>query len=113
VGGGLVLAGLLWQALTKNPKIFYEVFLNPTALPNLLAGESLTVSLTFFLFSIAFAAAVIVGGVLLLYGRSLTGGSVTLVFTVLGILCGGGWALGFLLAFIGGIIGLVSKPKAG
>ncbi|HID17954.1 TPA: hypothetical protein EYP27_00245 [Candidatus Bathyarchaeota archaeon] len=111
IGGGFVLEGLMLQVFSRDPSLLVIVFLNPSSLPNLIAGETFAVEMTFLVFSVAFAITVIIGGALLLQGRGLTGGSVVLTFTVLGILFGGGWGLGFLLAFIGGILGLVSREE--
>jgi hypothetical protein len=114
VGGAFILLGLILQGLTGKLETFYDTFVSPEPLSNLFLGlgSFVNVEMTFTVLSLAFAASVLIGGGLLLSGRSLAGGSLVLIFTVLGLLCGGGWGLGFLLAFIGGIIGLASKRKS-
>ncbi|RLI28722.1 MAG: hypothetical protein DRO46_03600 [Candidatus Hecatellales archaeon] len=110
VGGALTLYGFALQILKENPKLLQAIFTYPpSSLPNLLAGETAALEATFLVLSIAFAASIIIGGVLLLQRRGLAGGSITLTFAVLSLLCGGGWGTGFLLAFIGGVLGLASQ----
>ena len=108
VGGILILASLLLHALERGWLFLMKVFLGLEGLPGLMAGPS---EETLLLLGVAFAAVIVIGGFMLLGGRSLSGGSIVLTFAVLGLLVGGGLGAGFFLAIIGGILGLFSRPK--
>ncbi|MBI2584063.1 MAG: hypothetical protein HYW25_05320 [Candidatus Aenigmarchaeota archaeon] len=52
----------------------------------------------------------LVGGWMLTKGKSSVGGALAVIFALVGFAAGGGWAIGSVLALIGGIWGFVKKP---
>jgi hypothetical protein len=60
--------------------------------------------------AIVFAILLIIGAVLIFTpGRETIGGIIVLIFSVLSIIAGGGWLLGFALGIAGGTLGLLKK----
>ncbi len=56
-----------------------------------------------------FGILVILGGWLMYTGKTTPGGVLTLVFGILSIFLGGGFLIGFILAIVGGALGLAGK----
>jgi len=50
-----------------------------------------------------------VGAVLMYKGSATAGGVLVLIFGILSIVIGGGFILGFILAIVGGALGLAGK----
>jgi hypothetical protein len=60
--------------------------------------------------AIVFAVLILVGAVLVyLPGKETIGGVLVLVFSVLSILTGGGFLVGFILGIVGGVLALIKK----
>jgi hypothetical protein len=61
-------------------------------------------------FAIIFAIIILIGAVLInMPGKALTGGILVLIFSVLRLVTGGGFLIGFILGFVGGILALMKK----
>jgi hypothetical protein len=52
---------------------------------------------------------IVMGGSFVMRRHKMTGGIVTLIFSILGVFGGGGFLLGSALGFIGGILGMAGR----
>jgi len=60
--------------------------------------------------AVVFGILILVGAILIYKpGNETAGGIIVLLFSVLSILTGGGYLVGFLLGIIGGVLGLAKK----
>jgi hypothetical protein len=60
--------------------------------------------------SIVFAVLIFIGAFLIYqHGKEIAGGTIVLVFSILSILVGGGFLVGFILGIVGGALGLAKK----
>jgi hypothetical protein len=70
----------------------------------------------FGILGVVFGILVIVGAVMINSGepsRVRTGGILALIFSIISLLAGGGFFIGFILGLVGGILALTWKPAAG
>jgi len=100
----VLLNGLVWFLVSSFIGMIYdEVSLITLALPFFLLG----------LASILFAIAIFLGAFVIYWLRkAFLGGVIVLVFSVLSILVGGGFLLGFLLGVVGGAYTVWNKQKS-